>query len=244
MDQEKKERIEKVAKFIKKKFREEYKITDFRDPFKVISLLDDYIIIRFKNDKDIQGFTLKKGEYKCIYINSSDVLGRQHYSCWHEFYHCIDDKNKVTISKKGDKSPAEEEAEYFASCMLLDKEEVEQYIREVWGSEMYLNEEALIKIQYRFNVSFGAIKTRLAEIYKDTRYFSYNINTVENRKKYEDKVLRLGGDLQLISPTNDFCVPGSFFYNLRENIINNRISLEKGDEIVSFLDENGAEIKW
>ena len=42
MDQEKKERIEKVAKFIKKKFREEYKITDFRDPFKVISLLDNY----------------------------------------------------------------------------------------------------------------------------------------------------------------------------------------------------------
>lgn len=244
MTEDRKEKIEKVAKNIKKKLIEDYKVTDFSDPFKVISLLDNYIIIRFENDKDIQGFTLKKGDFRCIYINSSDFLGRQNYSCWHEFFHCIDDVNEVTISKKGDNSPGEQEAEYFASCMLLDKEEVDRYIREVWGSEKYLNEEALIKIQYRFNVSFGSLKTRLAEIYKNKKYFSYNINSVKNRKKYEDEVLRLGFDLQLISPTNDFCVPSSFINNLRENIMSNRISLDKGNKIVEFLDENGVDIKW
>ncbi|MDU1116413.1 MAG: ImmA/IrrE family metallo-endopeptidase [Clostridium butyricum] len=244
MTDDRKEKIEKIAKSIKKKLREELNVSDFSDPFKVISLIDKYIIIRFKNDKEIQGFTLKKGDFRCIYINSSDVLGRQNYSCWHEFYHCIDDINEVRISKKGDKSPAEEEAEYFASCMLLDKEELDGYIRELCGSEKNLNEEELIKIQYKFNVSFGSLKTRLAEMYKNKKYFTYNINAVKNRIKYEEEVLRLGFDLQLISPTNDFCVPSLFINNLRENIISNRISLEKGNKIVEFLDEKGADIKW
>ena len=80
-------------------------------------------------------------------------------------------------------------------------------------------------------------------MYKNKKYFTYNINAVKNRIKYEEEVLRLGFDLQLISPTNDFCVPSLFINNLRENIISNRISLEKGNKIVEFLDEKGADIK-
>lgn len=60
MTDDRKEKIEKIAKSIKKKLREELNVSDFSDPFKVISLIDKYIIIRFKNDKEIQGFTLKK----------------------------------------------------------------------------------------------------------------------------------------------------------------------------------------
>lgn len=74
--------------------------------------------------------------------------------------------------------------------MLLDKEELDGYIRELCGSEKNLNEEELIKIQYKFNVSFGSLKTRLAEMYKNKKYFTYNINAVKielnMKKKYLD----------------------------------------------------------
>lgn len=244
MTEDRKEKIEKYAKNIKKKLRDEFKITDFRDPFKVISLLDNYIIIRFKNDKEIQGFTLKKGEYRCIYINSADVLGRQYYSCWHEFYHSIDDINELRVSKKGDKSPAEEEAEYFAGCMILDREELDYYIRKKWGSEKKLDEEALVDIQYNFQVSFSALKTRLAEIYNNKSFYKYNINSRENREKYESLVKKMGFTLDLISKTNDFCIPSSFIANLKSNIVSKRISLEKANKIIDFLSENEVDTKW
>lgn len=244
MNEDRKVQIEMVAKKIKKTLKEEYNVEDFRNPFKIISLLDNYIIIRFKNYKEIQGFTLKKGEYRCIYINSADVLGRQYYSCWHEFYHSIDDINELRVSRKGDKSPAEEEAEYFAGCMLLDREELDCYIRKKWGNEKKLDEEALVDIQYKFQVSFSALKTRLAEIYNNKSFYKYNINSPGNREKYESLVKKMGLTLDLISETNDFCIPSSFIANLQSNIISNRVSLEKANKIIDFLSENGVDTKW
>ncbi|MBE6049826.1 MAG: ImmA/IrrE family metallo-endopeptidase [Clostridium sp.] len=244
MDDKEKKVIEKVAKKIKSKLYNQFGIKDFRDPFKVISSLDGYIIIRFKNDKKIQGFTIKKENYKCIYINSADVLGRQYYSCWHEFYHSIDDVHELRISHKGDKSVAEESAEYFAGCMLLDKDELNRYIRIKWGNENNLNEEALIDIQYKFQVSFEALKVRLNEIFNTKRFYKFKINSIENRKKYEKKVRQLGYDIQLISPTEDFCVPYFFIEDLQKNLIGKRMSMEKISETINFLEEKEVKFKW
>lgn len=241
-----KELIESCAKDVREMFEKNYGVTYFGNPFEIISKTGA-IIIRFPNNKSLQGFTLKKGDYKCIYINSNDVLGRQHYSCWHEFFHSIDDRNdeKLMISMKQDKSEIEEEAEYFASCMLLDRRELENYIRKKWRSHKNLKQEDLIEIQYKFNVSFQALKRRLMDIYgEEERYYTFTINSKANRKIYEESIKKMGYGLELVSSTEDFCIPNSFIEDIKYNIINKRIELEKANEIFKFLEEKEAEVKW
>lgn len=247
LSKEKKEYIENISRTIKKKFKEKFDINEFKNPFEIISNMEEYIIIRFPNKNNIQGFTLKKGQYKCIYINSADTLGRQHYSCWHEFYHSIDDRTKfdeITLSIKGDKSIVELEAEYFASCMLMDKIELEDFIRLNWKNENMLEEKDLIKIQYYFNVSYSALQQKLNEIYNTKRFFTFTINLQKNRNEFEKMVTKMGYNIDLISSTDDFCLPEKFINAFKKNMMDKRIGISKAKEIVELLNEKEVKIKW
>lgn len=243
-----KERISMVAKKVREKFKSEYGIYEFNKPFEIISKLEKYIIIRFPFEEEIQGFTVEKNGYKCIYINSKDVLARQNYSCWHEFYHSMDDRNladgKFELSIKNSKDSVEKEAEYFASCMLLDKEELVDYIRKNWGSERSLSEVDLIDIQYRFGVSYKALKLKLKEIYNDNYFFKFKINEKGNEEKYLEEIRKKGYEPYLALSTNDFCIPISFKEDLLECYKNKKIGIEKVEQTIDFLNEKGVEFRW
>lgn len=244
LDKNEKNEISKAAKEIKTMLVEEYGITNFRDPFEIISKLEKYYIIRYNNDCNVQGFTLFKEDYRCIYINSGDTLGRQYFSCWHEFYHSIDDISEVNISIKGDKSLSELRAEYFASCMLLDNTEVDDYIKLKWGNETKLVEEDLIDIQYKFRVSFESLKEKLNEIYDTKKFYMYKINSLDNIEKYKKIIHAKGLEPDLILPTNDYCLPNIFLEDIGENIKKKRISLKKANELLDFFEKKGVEVKW
>ncbi|EPB8146017.1 ImmA/IrrE family metallo-endopeptidase [Clostridium perfringens] len=243
------EMIRKIAKSVRGQLSSRYGIEKFDNPFEIISKLEKYIIIRFSNDNKIQGFTTEKNGFKCIYINSNDVLGRQHYSCWHEFFHSIDDRKKINegsfeVSITGSNEICEREAEYFASCMLLDKEVLEDYIIQKWGSESNLSELDLIDIQYEFGVSYQALKNKLHEIYNNGRFYTYTINSIENREKYLEAIKNKGYSTKLVEKTNDFCIPISFKNDLLDCYKNKQITFEKLEKTVKFLDEKEVEFKW
>lgn len=242
LDKSKKETLEYIAKIT----RENLNLNVGCDAFRVISNLEKYIIIRFPSSVDeLSGFSLKKGKYRCIYINSSHVLGRQYFSCWHEYYHCINDLKEMKISYYGDSDKEEKEADYFASCMLMPKEEIENYIIINRKDIKEYNEDDLIKMQYKFRVSFQALLFRLKDIYECPGILKYlYLSNLKNKDIYLERIKKNGFGIDMVLPTNDSCVGKSFFKDLESNLIKNRINLFKVEQIMNIVKDEEIKGEW
>lgn len=248
LSKEEKEKFEAFAKYATAHLIRDTGLENLKDPlYKVSDIKSSILLIRFpsKNDK-LSGFSLKIDKYDCMYINSNHTLGRQYCSFWHEYYHIINDmRDELMINVEDYDSKEEKEANQFAYCILLPKNKVKNYIIQLRKAYDKMNIFDLIKMQYEFRVSLQNLIYRLNEIYDTKLFFKFkNLTSIENRREYERKVLDLGLDLDLISPTKDFCVPNKFFKDLHSNLANNRISVDKVQKIMHIIEEKGVEGKW
>lgn len=248
LSKEEKESFEAYANLATEQLIQNSGLKNLKDPlYKVNDINNLIILIRFpaKND-NLSGFSLKIDKYSCIYINSNHTLGRQYCSFWHEFYHIINDiRDELMINCENYDSKEEKEANQFAYCILLPRNKVRNYIISLRKQYDNMDLTDLIKMQYEFRVSLQILIYRLNEIYATKFFFKFKRMTlIENREEYELAVLNLGLDLDLISPTRDFCVPSKFFKDLHSNLSNNRINIDKVREIMNVIDERGVEGKW
>lgn len=236
----------KTLEYVANEIRKELNLSIGEDPFKVISNIEDYIIIRFPSKiENLSGFSLKKGKYKCIYINSNHVLGRQYYSCWHEYFHCINDLNEFKMSYYGDKQEEEEKANYFASCILMPREEIEEYVILSKKKINEYNEDDLIKMQYKFRVSFQSLLFRLKDIYRCDSILKYKyLSALKNKDEYLKKIEKNKFNPEMILPTNDACVSKGFFKDLEANLINNRITISKVEQIMKIVEDEEIRGEW
>ena len=226
---------------------------DPKDPFEIISSLRDYIIIRFpskikfESEKDsFSGFSYYVHEYNCIYINSDHLLARQFFSCWHEFYHTLNlnEEPEPNIHKE------ELKADYFASCILMPKNAIDNYFMDIGKGYSELDFEDLILMQHHFRVSLSALVVRISDIYSIKKYDHYlKYNYLKYNDELIQKTMEIGKknnniDISLIKPTNDFVFPKKFLDYIMDNIKNNRISLEKADEILTLIEEREVKFLW
>lgn len=228
--------------------------SDLKNPFEIISNLNNYIIIRFPSKlkfeaetENLSGFSYNISEYKCIYINSNHLLARQFFSCWHEFYHTLNDDNSQSYNIKKE----ELKADYFASCILMPKNEIENYFMKIGKGHSELEFQDLVLMQHHFRVSLSALVKRISDIYSINKYnhylkyrlLKYNdelINKTLEIKKNGNRDI----DINLIKPTEDFVLPKKFLDSTMNNIENDRITLDKANSILSLIEEKEVKFLW
>ncbi|EJT6154503.1 ImmA/IrrE family metallo-endopeptidase [Clostridium perfringens] len=163
---------------------------------------DNFIIIKFKNELSISGMSLtisyKNIDYKCIYINSSEPLGRQNFTFFHELYHIYFEKSQMHIfnnyeySEKG--KIIEDTAHRFASALIInDTEMIKFFINNGITRFRYISYKEVYSLQKKFNVAFQFViyKIQMLEKYDDIRDNQKIINYIprvsRELKKYYHK---------------------------------------------------------
>lgn len=210
------------------------------DTFETLERLG-YFIVRFPAHNDLSGFYIKKGEYNCIFVNSSHSLGRQYYSAWHECYHAYTgDVGGISLFGDIQYSEMEQRAEYFASCILMPEDLVRKYIRQNGLSNLkYIKHEHLIIMQSYFRVSYSALLTRLGNLYpkyKKDLSSRYSLGLPKNAQKLLNKTQSVDGNVSLALPTNKFFVSQRFYELLHNNLKDDRISTDKAQSVLEFLE--------
>lgn len=234
-----------IAAELRKSFINNFDV--IKDSFQTIEHLG-YLLIRFPaqdGNQDISGFHIKKGNVKCIYINTNQNLGRQFFSVWHEFYHAeTGDGTGISYVKASEVDPSEFKADAAAGYILMPDNLIRSYIQENYITFPYISYKQIIEMQNYFRVGYGAVVQRLIYVYPEHREtlskrFALSRNTPEQRKKMENEVKNAGGDIKLITATKDIYIPKSFFDDLEFNMKNERISHEKAFNILKYVEGLG-----
>jgi len=116
------------------------------------------------------GFAMKKDKDIIIFTNSSSRLSREIFTLAHEIGHAVlhMDKmnsfidNGLTLSDHNT-DEREQEANYFAACLLMPEESVEKFmdIELLEEKQQGLTAIDIAKIMSEFNVSFEMVLNRL-----------------------------------------------------------------------------------
>lgn len=242
LSEEKKEEIKLIAIEVAREFEEKYKVDNLVNAYNAISKLEDIIIVRFPANDKLSGFTLKKGDYKCIYVNSAHILCRQYSTCWHEFYHAINDVEDIDIDDK--EKVEDKEAQYFASCIMMPDQKLKDFIIRNNKKFTELDLDFLIKMQFHFGVSLSSLLSKLSELDIGNYYKYKYITAMDKIQEYNNLIEKLGYKLDLVRPTNDYIVDKSFFEDIYKNIINEKISFEKGRQLGKFIEDKGVKGGW
>lgn len=215
------------------------------NPFEMISYLNKKnIIIRYPTSIDtVSGLYYNLYGYRCIYINSNHLLCRQYFSCWHEYFHSTRNKQENTELE-------ELEADYFASCMLLPREDIKTYFRKLKISYNDLDESSLIIMQHYFNVSISSLAYRLNDIYNTDRFGQYiRYRDIKLNEELIDKTKEMEFEsdyikMELLYPTNDFVTSKNILEAIIYLIENDKISTNKANSIYNFINEKGVQFLW
>lgn len=145
------------------------------DPIRLKSILNKLnVITLFKNlSDDFSGMALKitKDEqvYRFMLVNSSQSLGKQHFTICHELYHLYIQENftsricKTAIFDKRDKE--EYNADIFASILLMPEFGIKGMIPddELIGKDK-ISIKTILRIEHYFSCSRTALLYRLKEL--------------------------------------------------------------------------------
>ncbi|BDG81246.1 hypothetical protein BSF_29750 [Bacillus subtilis] len=211
-----------------------------KDTFGILENLG-FFIVKFPAHDDLSGFHIKKSNYDFIFINSAHSLGRQYFSAWHEYYHAISgEESGISLSGEGFKDEDEFKADCFASNILLPKKLIYQYLKSQNITNVdHITYYELITMQNYFRVSYGALITKLKLLFPDCKN-SLNekkeLGSIENKEKLLKLTIEYNGDTSLIKPTNDLYITPKFYKRLEENYQDGRVSEEKVQQLLGFLE--------
>jgi Zn-dependent peptidase ImmA (M78 family) len=176
------------------------------------------------------GFALIKNTERIIFSNSSLILSREIFSVAHEIGH-----QKLHLSEQGltlikdydfnDRDEYEVEANYFAACLLMPVEKVNNFIR------FELNEKSIDKwngfdiarIQTAFNVSYDMALVRLKALGILNDVVMENLK-LEKLEKTISRLLKvINGNIDLCKATEVKRVPAEYLewviFNYKEKLI-------------------------
>ena len=244
LSMEEKNTIEAFANHVHDSIKELSNVS--KSPYDLIPKIgNNIILIRYPSMNDFSGLSFKLDSFNCIYINSDTYLARQHFTCWHEFFHLIRDSSD-SIEKE------EIEADYFASCMLMSEDSILNYVYENHLNIKFLTLDDLIVMQHKFQVSLFALIIRLNNILATNRYGHFiPYDTIEKNKDLVNKTIEVKKshpdkkfiNESLIIPTNDFIIPQFFLEALIKVTKLERIAKEKANDILNFINEEGVVFK-
>lgn len=235
--------IERIAENV----RDECKVTDygFQNIFEAAEKAE-YRVIRYPiGSEAFLGFALIKDRERIIFSNSSQILSREIFSVAHEMGH-----QKLHLSEQGktmirdddfnDRDENEIEANYFAACLLMPTEKINNFLR------LELNDKNvntwngldIARIQTAFNVSYDMTLIRL----KALGILKGNILDNLRLEKVEKTAIKL---LNAIQGNADLCksseakkIPAEYLEWVISNYYDKLIPRKSLETALNYVDLN------
>ena len=240
--------IEKLASVI----REECNIAGhgIQNIFEVAEKIG-YRVIRYPIGKDdFLGFALIKDTERIVFSNSSLILSREIFSIAHEIGH-----QKLHLSEQemqiikddnfDDRNELEVEANYFAACLLMPREKVQQFIR------LELEDKAIsrwcgldiAKIQTKFNVSYDMVLIRLRDlgILNDAIIYKLKLEKIE--KKISRLLNAINGNTDLCKSTEVKMIPSDYLEWVVSNYMEKLIPINSLEKALNYVDLKAEDIE-
>ena len=223
-----------------------------------------YKLLRYPlGDNADLGFAVKKDNDIIIFTNSCSRLSREIFTLAHEIGHVILHLNdessfiddSITINGRStDKK--EQEANYFAACLLMPAEDVGRFIDlgiQDFG-EKGLSAMDIARIMSEFNVSFDMALNRLESLGIIDLKQKLCLDNERTMKKVGNLLRSVGGNAKLNEPSNVIDIPHEYIdyviYNYNHNAVPKetlekvlacyQLSIEDiSDKLVSFDDDDG-----
>ncbi|HHX24595.1 MAG: ImmA/IrrE family metallo-endopeptidase [Tepidanaerobacteraceae bacterium] len=233
--------IEKIADSV----RAECKVTDygFQNIFEAAEKLG-YRVIRYPLGNDaLLGFALIKNTERIIFSNSSSILSREIFSVAHEIGH-----QKLHLSEQGltlikdydfnDRDEYEVEANYFAACLLMPVEKVNNFIR------FELNEKSINKwtgldiarIQTAFNVSYDMALIRLEALCILDGVVIENLKLEKAEKTVSSLLKVINGNIDLCKATEVKRIPAEYLEWVISNYNEKLIPIKSLEATLNYVD--------
>jgi len=198
------------------------------------------VLLKFPSKSaNLSGFHIKKSNIDCIYINTNTTLGRQYFSCWHEYYHAITGEGSgISFFDRSLTDKIECKADLFAGYVLMPENLVENFMKINNISRDKLTYENIIEMQHYFNVSYKAMIKRLQIIYGKipNEDILYSLSSKERPFELTNYTIKMGYSTKLSKKTYEVYIPQKFLSDLESNVKNKRISESKKKSIQDFLD--------
>lgn len=199
-------------------FREKCKISRYGiiDLFKECER-SGYKLLRYPLGEDADlGFALKREDDIIIFINSSIRLSREIFTLAHEIGHVILHlngeqpfiDNNATIGGRSE-DEKEQEANYFAACLLMPSDEVDRFIDlELPDFDKNgLSGMDIARIMSEFNVSYDVALNRLESLGKIDSNQKTRLETERTEKRVGNLLRSIGGNARLNIAGNEIVIP-------------------------------------
>lgn len=215
-------------------FREKCKVSRYGiiDLFKECERAG-FKLIRYPfNEETDLGFAMKRDDDTIIFTNSGSRLTREIFTLAHEIGHVflhmesmpsfVD--NSMTISGKSP-DKMEQEANYFAACLLMPDNEVGKFFDLELNSfeATGLTAMDIVRIMSEFNVSFEMALNRLENLGRIDLNERIRLDNERNEKRVGNLLRSVGGNARLNIPSNEISIPHEYIdyviYNYNHDAI-------------------------
>lgn len=191
--------------------------------------------IRYPLEEGVLGASIRKDDVYIIFSNSSVVYSREIFSVAHEIGHIeLGHLNTKENTIQLHTEYYDSEADYFAACFLMPKEDIFSSIEELEISQYSIID--IVRLQSVFNTSFDATVNRLNALGK------INDNKVEELKNQKKEnslsiILRsIGNDASLCYKSNTKSISRDYLKWIQFNYSKKLISKKTAEKALGYLD--------
>lgn len=203
-----------------------------------------YKLVRYPLGKDADlGFVMKKDNDIVIFTNTCSRLAREIFTLAHEIGHVvlhlestnsfIDDA--ITIAGRST-DEKEQEANYFASCLLMPEDEVDKFLDleiEDFKSKG-LSAMDITRIMSEFNVSFEMVLNRLKNLGKISEYEKIQLDNERIRLRVGNLLKSVGGNRRLNEATEEIGIPHEYIEYVIDNYNHSAIPIETLEKALEY----------
>lgn len=203
-----------------------------------------YKLIRYPlGEKADLGFALRRDSDIIIFTNTSSRLSREIFTLAHEIGHIklhmasrasfIDD---VFTLSGNNVDNAEQEANYFAACLLMPEDEVQKYLSLELDDfkERGLSAMDVARMMSEFNVSFDMALNRLESLGQIDSSEKIRLDNERNQSRVGRLLRSVGGSSCLNEPGNEICIPHEYIDYAVYNYNHNAIPLDTLKQVLEY----------